>query len=110
KPVGDPAVNESFFIPHAAAFNAVKGARDGALPAGAGPTNNALADARMRLKTAMQSFDPSASARFTAVEITPDGVIVRGDIGSGFRYLPIIDIAETDQGHAFTAFHSWIPG
>ena len=57
------------------------------------------------------SFDPSVSARFTMVEITPDGLIVRGDIGSTTaRAAPVVTIAEAEHGQAFTAFQSWIPG
>ena len=52
---------------------------------------------------------PSAAASYTAVEITPNGVIVRGEIGSAARRAPVVDIAETHQGAAFTAFQSWIP-
>ena len=111
KPVGEPAVDESFFISHSTAVNAVKAARDTAVSAGAAPINGALGDARTRLNNALRSFDPSASARFTMVEITPDGVIVRGDIGSTTaRHAPIIAIAETEHGQAFTALQSWIPG
>jgi peroxiredoxin len=104
-------VDESFFISHSTAVNGVRGARDSALAAGAAPINDALRDARMRLNNALRSFDHSASARFTMVEITPDGVIVRGEIDStAARLAPVIDIAETQQGQAFTALKSWIPG
>ena len=110
-PVGEPAVDESFFISHSTAVNAVKTARDDALSAGAAPINHALGDARTRLNSALRQFDPTASARFTVVEITPDGVVVRGDIGSTTaRHAPVIAIAETDEGRAFTALQSWIPG
>ncbi len=57
----------------------------------------------------LKTFDPSATASYTAVEITPDGVIVRGEIGSAPRRAPVVHIAETHQGAAFTAFQSWIP-
>jgi peroxiredoxin len=111
KSAGEPAVDESFFIGHSTAVNAVRTARDNALSAGAGPINRALRDARTRLNNALRSFDHSASGRFTTVKITPDGIIVRGEIDStAARYAPIIDIAETQQGQAFTALKSWIPG
>ena len=43
KAVGDPAVDESFFISHSTAVNAVKTARDNALASGAAPINSASA-------------------------------------------------------------------
>jgi peroxiredoxin len=111
KAVGEPAVDESFFISHSTAVNAVKTARDNALSAGAAPINSALINARTRLNNALRQFDPSVSARFTMVEITADGVIVRGDIGSTTaRPAPVVAIAEAEHGTAFTAFQSWIPG
>jgi peroxiredoxin len=111
KPVGEPSVDESFFIRHSTAVRAVKGARDAALAAGAGPINDVLRDAKRRLNNGLKTFDASASATFTGVEITSDGIIVRGDIGSTTpRYGPIIDVRETNQGRDFTALHSWIPG
>jgi peroxiredoxin len=111
KPAGEPTVAESFFIRHATAVNAVRTARDNALSVGAASINRAVRDARRRIRNALRSFDPSASARLTMVRITADGVIVGGDIGSRTaRHAPIIDITETEQGQAFTALKSWIPG
>jgi peroxiredoxin len=103
---------------------AVIAVRNQALPQAQAALNGQLGDARGKLNEALHSFDPSSAASFRAgtsedagaatsgaVAITPDGVILRGDIASGApRYGPIIDIAETDQGRAFTALKSWIPG
>jgi peroxiredoxin len=57
----------------------------------------------------LDTFDPSALVSYTGLEITPDGVIVRGEISSVARRAPVVDIAETDQSSAFTAFESWMP-
>jgi peroxiredoxin len=98
--------------------------RNQALPHAQDALNKQLRDARTKLNDALHSFDPSVSAGFRAgnsedpgssasgaVAITPDGVILRGDIDStAARYAPIIDIAEAEQGQAFTALNSWIPG
>jgi thiol-disulfide isomerase/thioredoxin len=103
---------------------AVIAQRNQTLPGAQDALNQQLRDARTKLNDALASFDPSASAGFRAgtsedlgssasgaVAVTPDGVILRGDIDSGApRYAPIIDVAETDQGQAFTALNSWIPG
>src|SRR5262249_49652901 len=90
--------------------SAIKDARDGAL----GNVNDTVSDtfdgAKRQLVKGLKSFDDRASAAFTDIEITPDGVVVRGEIGSAARRAPIVQIAETDNGSAFTALPSWIPG
>jgi len=110
-----------------AALNSVKlaviAARNQALPPAQAALNQELLKARTRFDDGLGSFDPSASASFRAgtsedpgasasgaIAITPDGVVVRGDIGGSARTAPVVKIEETDQGHAFTALESWIPG
>lgn len=113
-----------------AALNSVKiaviAARNQTLPPAQDALNQQLRNAKTRLNGSLSSFDPSASANFRAgtsedpgasasgaIAITPDGVIVRGDIGGAprdRRHAPVVSIAETDQGHSFTALESWIPG
>lgn len=104
--------------------NAVIAQRNQALPQAQQSLNTELGKAKAQLNGALHSFDPSASAGFRAgtstdpgsstsgaVAVTPDGIILRGDIGStAARYAPIIEVAETNQGQAFTALNSWIPG
>jgi peroxiredoxin len=97
--------------------------RNRALPPAQNALNEELGKARTRLNDALYRFEPSASASFRsgqseepgssasgAVAITPNGVILRGDITSANRSAPIVQIGETDQASAFTAFQSWIPG
>jgi peroxiredoxin len=97
--------------------------RNRALPPAQNALNEQLSKARTRLNEALRSFDSSASASFRsgqseepgssssgAIAITPNGVILRGDITSASRLAPILQIAEARQGAAFTAFQSWIPG
>jgi peroxiredoxin len=101
------------------AKSAVIAARNQALPQALNALNQELRKARNLLG----SFDPSASVSFRAgssedpgasvsgaIAITPDGVIIRGDIGGAPRFAPVVDIAEADHGHSFTALESWIPG
>jgi peroxiredoxin len=101
---------------------AIVAERDRALTPAQNALNTQLRDAMTRLNGALHSFDSSASASFRAghseepgagasgaVAITPDGVILRGDIAGGSRSNPVVHIRETDQRGAFTAFDSWIP-
>src|SRR5262249_45288314 len=109
------------------AVNSVKiaaiAARNQSLPPAQNALNQELLKAKTQINSALGSFDPSASASFRAgssedpgasasgaIAITPDGVIVRGDIGGAPRSAPVVNIAEADHGQSFTALDSWIPG
>ena len=113
---GDPSVNTNlpFNVLHDAFENAIKAARDDALSGGAAPVNDAVngvfAGARQKLIGGLKVFDESASATFTTVKITKDGLIVRGEIGSGPRQAPVVQFNEIDEGRAFSALATWIPG
>ena len=102
---------------------AVIAARNQALPTAQDALNQQLRDGKTQLSNSLGSFDPSASASFRAgtsedsgasasgaIAITPDGVIVRGDIGGAPRSAPVVNIAEADHGQSFTGLDSWIPG
>jgi peroxiredoxin len=109
---GDPNVDQSLFIPHDYAVNTVKSQIDVALAAKTPSVRDLFTNAKSKLVQGLNTFDPFASVSFTDIEITPDGVIVRGEIGrfvSVARLAPMVDIAETNQSTAFTAFESWIP-
>jgi hypothetical protein len=113
---GDPSVNTNlpFNFLHEAFENAIKTARDDALSGGAAPVNAAVngvfAGARQKLIGGLKVFDESAAATFTAVKITKDGLIVRGEIGSGPRRAPVVQFNEIDEGRTFSALGTWIPG
>ena len=113
---GNPSVNTDlpFNFLHEAFENAIKEALDDALSGGAAPVNDAVngvfAGARQKLLGGLKAFDESASAIFTAVKITKDGLIVRGEIGSGPRQAPVLQFNEIDEGRAFSALGTWIPG
>jgi peroxiredoxin len=113
---GNPSVNTNlpFNFLHEAFENAIKAARDDALSGGAAPVNDAVngvfAGARQKLIGGLKVFDESASATFTAVKITKDGLIVRGEIGSEPRQAPVVQFNEIDEGRAFSALGTWIPG
>ena len=111
---GNPSVNTSlpFNVLHDAFENAIKSARDDALSDGGVNTavNQVFAGARQKLIGGLKVFDESASATFTTVKITKDGLIVRGEIGSGPRQAPVVQFNEIDEGRAFSALATWIPG
>ena len=113
---GNPSVNTDlpFNFLHEAFENAIKTARDEALSGGGVPVNDAVnrvfAGARQTLIGGLKVFDESASAIFTTVKITKDGLIVRGEIGSGARQAPVVQFNEIDDGRAFSALATWIPG
>jgi hypothetical protein len=113
---GNPSVNTDlpFNFLHEAFENAIKTARDDALSGGAVPVNNLVnqvfAGARQKFIGALKVFDESASAIFTTVKITKDGLIVRGEIASGARQAPVVQFNEIDDGRAFSALGTWIPG
>jgi peroxiredoxin len=105
----DPQVDQSWFIPHQTAVNAVKSQIDSALVANMPAVRGVFANGKTTLLKGLSSFDPFASVMYTGIDITPDGVIVRGEIGSLPRRPPVVNIAETENSSAFTAFQSWIP-
>jgi peroxiredoxin len=92
------------------ARTAIIAERDKALPDAQQALDDALQSASEQANHALTSFDDSASASYTALEITADGIIVRGAIDTKERYDPVVVIGETDDGKAFTALNSWIPG
>ena len=106
---GEPDVDESWFIPHGRAVNIVRSEIDKALSANAASIRGVFSNARSSLVRGLKTFDAFAAASYTSVEITPNGIVVRGEIGGAPRRTPVVDIAETHQGAAFTAFQSWIP-
>jgi peroxiredoxin len=116
---GNPNVDEPWFLPHDTAVGIVRSQIDNALDRPINEEPNApsvrqavgevFTDASGALGNGLDTFDPSALVSYTGVEITPDGVIVRGEISSIARRAPVVQIAETNQSSAFTAFESWMP-
>lgn len=106
---GDPQVDQSWFIPHETAVDAVKSQINDALVANTPAVRHVFSKGRTTLLDGLSNFDPSARVTYTGIDITPDGVITHGEIGSLPRRPPVVDIAETENATAFTAFESWIP-
>lgn len=109
-PTGDPDVDESWFIPHDKAVSEVVKARDQALPGAGAALTNTFRSAAAKLETGLRRFDKYARVSLAAVEVTPDGIVVRGSIKASGRIEPVVQVREVDAGSAFSAFGSWIPG
>jgi len=109
-PLGDPQVSASLFFLAGPALDVVRAARDGALPGASAQVNAAFKAALERLVRGLHEFDPTASARYTAIDVTPDGLVVRGDIATSGRLAPVVHPVEIDGGKAYSAFPCWIPG
>lgn len=107
--IGEPDVETAFPPTHGMGVDIVRSEIDNALSTNTDRVRDIFNDAKNRLLRGLRNFDPAAIALFSGLEITPDGVIVRGNIGSRARRAPVIKIAETHGGTAFTAFESWIP-
>ncbi|OBE94506.1 hypothetical protein A5776_23225 [Mycolicibacterium elephantis] len=106
---GEPEVDESWFIPHSRATSVVRAELDDALAQNRPAIRRVFDDARSALTRGLRAFDTAASASYTAVDITPEVVLVRGEIRSQNRRPPVVTVEETHGGAAFTALNSWIP-
>jgi len=108
---------------HSAAVGGAKAAiiaeRNKELPKANNALNAGFAKARTQLNNGLQQFDNSAAANYISIEIKPDGIIVRGAIGTKWHYAPVVDFEEVNDfgfesregsGNAITARRSWIPG
>ena len=109
-------------LPSGDVKNQIIAARNQALPSIQAALNSEFGKARTDLNDALRKFDEDASARFRSgqseepgaatsggIAITPDGIIVRGDFLLSARIPPVVDVRETDDESAFTAFESWVP-
>ena len=109
EPLGDPEVNDSLIVPHGRATRAVRAEMNKALAANRPAVRRVFADALKNLADGLQLADAAAGVHYTSVEITPDGIITRGEIVGSDRIAPVIAIEEALKGQAFSAFNSWIP-
>jgi peroxiredoxin len=107
---GSPTVDPPWFISNDLAANIVSGQFHTALdPNGpiAEAVRNAFDNARAMLVKGVDTFDQYGGVSYTGVQITVDGVIVRGNITSLPRNAPVVNVGQTNG--SFTAFESWIP-
>ncbi|MFO1092477.1 MAG: hypothetical protein U0992_04065 [Planctomycetaceae bacterium] len=114
----------TYNLPTGAVKDAVRSQRDQTLPAAEIAINQNLRDALAKLNNALHAFDPASQANFRSgfsnesvtgasngVAITPDGIVVRGDISaSGSPPPPHVEITAMEPGKTYCALNSWIPG
>src|SRR5207249_2350494 len=79
---GDPQVDQSWFIPHDLVVNIVRAQIDSALFENTPSIRSIFHQGRSTLVQGLHTFDAFASVSYIGLDITPDGVIVRGEIGS----------------------------
>jgi len=110
-PVGDPAIsNASIGLPTGFIAGRIKDGRDGVLSKLSLQVFN---DVRNQLLSSLRSFDNFADVKYATIEITPDGIILRGAIGpsgAGWRLDPVVHFDVAPDGKSISAFNSWIPG
>lgn len=87
----------------------IEAARDNAVATAQPMIQDTFKDRRAALNEALKRFDKAANAKFTAVEIDPEGIILRGDVSLSTRAPAVVDVADLAGGAALTAFKSWIP-
>lgn len=107
--VGEPSVNDSWIVPHDRAVAAVKLEMNKALAANRPAIRKVFADARTNLVAGLQLADSFADAGYTAVDVTPDGIITRGEIVGSGRLSPIVRFTAHPGGATLSAFESWLP-
>ena len=87
--------------------------RDAALPPAEDLINDKLSGgdgALTRINSGLKSIDDSARAQFSQIRISPDALILDGQISTKTRSAPLANFQATADGTGFTAFESWIPG
>ena len=89
------------------ATNAINAQMTTALTQANDAVDNVLAG--VTVDEAVKSFEGSAAAKFTSLEIHPQGVILRGTLTVKPRPPAVVHFTETADGTAFTAFKSWVP-
>jgi peroxiredoxin len=109
-PVGDPLIsNASTGVPTGQVAGRIKDGRDSVLST---VSLQVVRDVRNQLVSSLSRFDKFADVKYAMIEVTPDGLVLRGAIapsGPGWRLDPVVDFDLAPDGKTFTAFGSWIP-
>ncbi len=106
--VGDPSISGLPGLAVGKAMSEIKAARDQALQGAQSFVQQAL-KGDVTLGGALKSFDTSASATYTSLQIQTDGVVLGGTLSVKGRSLAVVHFTETSDETALTAFKSWIP-
>lgn len=89
-------------------MNTIVGARDQLLARASAGISGAFARARENFRLGLHSFDGWATAKFSQLQVSRDGIIVRGDIGTAARQKTYAHFREVDW--EYNALESWVPG
>jgi peroxiredoxin len=115
QPVGDLVVRFNLGLPdwllnglQGKITNAIITARDQLLAVASSGISGAFARARESFRQGLHSFDGWATARFTQIQISRDGIILRGDIGTAARQKTYAHFQEVEG--SYNALESWVPG
>jgi peroxiredoxin len=111
QPVGGTTVTGPSFLVNMAATDITK-QRDAALITASSALQAKFSEVRGRFQAGLDAFDHHAASgfRFTSVEVTPDGLILRGELGHAGRTDPIVSYSAVGDGSVYSAFQSWVPG
>lgn len=90
--------------------NRIIAERNKALPAAQQAVAAGCYNARQGLEDGLKSFAKYATARYVTLEVTPDGIVLRGRIQTSNRLDPVVRLDELKGSGDFTAFRSWMPG
>jgi len=78
--------------------------------AAAGSELGSVTGITARLDKQLKSLDPQAWTRFTSVEFTNDGVVLRGAAWLSPRIGPVIEFNKLGTGDGYSACPTWLPG
>jgi peroxiredoxin len=107
---GPPSVDESWFIPHSRAVDIVETEIGRAVRTNRPRVEQIFSDTRSRFAGALRRFDPGGVVTYATLDISTDGVIVRGELSGTPRSAPVVRVTERDGGATLSAFESWVPG
>ncbi len=108
EPVGDPSITGLPSSAREDTLEKIVGLRDKALAKAQKEIQKALTR-RVTFERGLQTFDASATSKYTEVEILSEGLLLRGTLSAGPRPDVVVHFTKNAAGTAFTAFESWIP-
>lgn len=90
--------------------NRIIAERDKSLPAAQQAVAAGCFNARRGLEEGLKSFAKYATARYVTLQVTTEGIVLRGRIQTSNRLAPVVHLEELPAGNEFTAYRSWMPG
>jgi peroxiredoxin len=108
--VGNPSISGLPNVALAEATSAVVQARDAAIASAQSAIQGALTGS-ITLTDILKDFDSSVNAKYTSLDIEPNGVVLHGAVTTKARSDMVVHFTETGdgEGEGFSALKSWIP-